>query len=49
MKHLVIRSEREQNIATAGKIFGAVFACAATLLFFREIPSLIRYARMEMM
>lgn len=49
MKHIVIRSDREEKIANAGKIFGAVMAFAATLLFIREVPSLIRYAKMEMM
>jgi hypothetical protein len=46
---IAIRSEREEKGMIALKVLGGLFAAAAALLVVREIPSLVRYARMESM
>jgi hypothetical protein len=46
---LVIRSENEEKVRMAVKVVGGCLAVAGVVLLIRELPNLVRFARMESM
>ena len=49
MRQIVIRSEAEQRMAALRNVVVGVVGVLALGLVLRELPSLVRYIRMELM